>query len=195
MAAFSSRGPTQEGRFKPDLVAPGTCILSTHSRDAPAVPTSFGFPPDPDYFFDTGTSMSAPLVAGCAAVVGRSLVRNGVPTPSAALIKALLINGALELRGQYSPSEAGPSPNNNSGFGRVNLAESIIVPTAGSNGGFGERGPLQQGDQENILVDIPRRLLGQTIDRARYVSQAESHGEDLQNYDRLVRSGGCFTSK
>src|SRR6185369_8632594 len=36
MAAFSNRVPTQEGRIKPDVVAPGTSILSTHSRKAPA---------------------------------------------------------------------------------------------------------------------------------------------------------------
>ena len=33
MAAFSSRGPTQESRFKPDVIAPGTSILSTHSPE------------------------------------------------------------------------------------------------------------------------------------------------------------------
>lgn len=35
MAAFSSRGPTWDGRYKPDLVAPGTFINSTLSRLAP----------------------------------------------------------------------------------------------------------------------------------------------------------------
>ena len=33
MVAFSSRGPTHDQRIKPDVVAPGTCILSTRSRD------------------------------------------------------------------------------------------------------------------------------------------------------------------
>src|SRR5437762_12256086 len=41
LSAFSSRGPTKEGRFKPDVVAPGTSILSTHSRIAPTQ-TFFG---------------------------------------------------------------------------------------------------------------------------------------------------------
>ncbi len=33
MAAFSSRGPTDDGRIKPDLVAPGTGIISLRSRE------------------------------------------------------------------------------------------------------------------------------------------------------------------
>jgi len=157
MAAFSSRGPTQERRFKPDVVAPGTSILSTHSRKAPSASTFFGSSSDPDYFFESGTSMATPLVAGCAAVLRETLVKNGMPRPSAALIKALLINGAVEVVGQYSPSEAGPSPNNNSGFGRVNLANSIILPGPNPNGGFGEGGPLRQGAEDTITIDIPEQ--------------------------------------
>ena len=55
-------------------------------------------------------------------------MQNGFTTPSAALIKGLLINGAVELAGQYTPTEAGSSPNNNSGWGRVDLAGSVIIP-------------------------------------------------------------------
>src|SRR5207248_3150179 len=54
MAAFSSRGPTQERRIKPDVVAPGTSILSTHSRAAPAAQHLFGTSSDSLWFFDTG---------------------------------------------------------------------------------------------------------------------------------------------
>jgi serine protease AprX len=158
MAAFSSRGPTQEGRFKPDVVAPGTSILSTHSRKAPAAKNTFGKSSDPDYFFDTGTSMATPLVAGCAAVLRETLVKNGMPTPPASLIKALLINGAVELVGQYSPSEAGSSPNNNSGFGRVDLLGSVILPGSNPNAGFGDSGPLKQGEEETITIEIPREI-------------------------------------
>ena len=155
MAAFSSRGPTKEGRIKPDVVAPGTCILSTRSRAAVSVPTVFGTSSDAAFFFDAGTSMATPLVAGCAAVLRESLVKNGTHTPSAALIKALLVNGAVELLGQYSPTEAGLSPNNNSGWGRVDLAGSVILPGPNPNGGFGDGGPLKQGGESTIVVNVP----------------------------------------
>ena len=155
LAAFSSRGPTKENRFKPDLVAPGTSILSTRSRNAVTVPTIFGTSTDSGFFFDDGTSMATPLVAGCVAVVRESLVKNGLPMPSAALIKALLINGAVTIPGQYSPSEAGASPNGNSGWGRVNLAGSIILPGPHPNGGFREGDPLKQGEEDTITIRIP----------------------------------------
>ncbi len=157
MVAFSSRGPTREGRFKPDVVAPGTCILSTRSRALVTASTDYGTSSDPSFFFDGGTSMATPLVAGCVAVVRETLVKNGMPTPSAAVIKAILINGAVNVPGQYSPSEAGASPNNNSGWGRVDLAGSIILPGPNPNGGFGEGGPLKQGQSSTATITIPTR--------------------------------------
>ena len=153
MAAFSDRGPTQEGRIKPDVVAPGTSILSTLSRNA-TMTSDFGTSTDPLYFFEAGTSMATPLVAGCTAVLRQTLVKNGMPTPSAALIKALLINGAVELPGQYSPSEAGASPNNASGWGRVDLAGSVIIPGPNGDAGFGEGGPLEQGEEDGFPITI-----------------------------------------
>jgi len=155
MAAFSSRGPTKEGRLKPDIVAPGTSILSTRSRAAVRVPTLFGTSSDSAFFFDAGTSMSTPLVAGCAAVLRECLIKNGTPRPSAALIKVLLINGAVELLGEYNPSEAGPSPNNSSGWGRVDLAGSVIIPGPNPNAGFGDGGPLKQGEEGSIGIKVP----------------------------------------
>lgn len=113
LAAFSSRGPTFESRIKPDVVAPGTGILSARSslvNDAGL----FGTSDDPQWMFEAGTSMATPLVSGCAAVIRQALKSNpptdAPPTyPSAALVKAILINGAVDLVGQYHPTEAGKS--------------------------------------------------------------------------------------
>ena len=157
MVAFSSRGPTHEGRIKPDVVAPGTCILSTRSRKLVTPSTDYGTSSDPAYFFDGGTSMATPLVAGCVAVVRETLVKNGTTTPSAALIKSLLINGAVNLPGQYNPTEAGTSPTMSSGWGRVNLAGSIIIPGPNPNGGFGDGKPLKQGQSSTVTITIPQK--------------------------------------
>ena len=70
VAAFSSRGPTADGRIKPDVVAPGTFILSTRSTMiAPNNKAWAAFPPSPFYFHMGGTSMATPLTAGAVALV------------------------------------------------------------------------------------------------------------------------------
>ncbi|GGR84668.1 hypothetical protein Snoj_42820 [Streptomyces nojiriensis] len=187
MAAFSSRGPSQEGRFKPDVVAPGTAILSTRSRLADAV-EDFGVSADPAFMFDSGTSMATPLVAGCVAVLRETLVKNGTPKPSAALIKAMLINGADELAGQYVPSEAGPSPNNSSGFGRVNLQRAVVLPTDAGRAGFTDAKELEQGEERAFLITVPEgaaRTLKVTL------VWTDPPGAALQNdLDLIVRAGG-----
>ncbi|RDK42432.1 serine peptidase [Aspergillus phoenicis ATCC 13157] len=154
MAAFSSRGPTCNQRVKPEIVAPGTAILSARSRRLLRPNDDFGTSADPEWWFLAGTSMATPLVAGCVAVLRETLIKNKTKDPSAALIKALLINGAIELPGQYVPSEAGPSPNSNSGYGRVNLPNSVILPSQ-SDGGYLEGRPLSQGMKEEKIVHIP----------------------------------------
>ncbi|KAK4867018.1 hypothetical protein LT330_007759 [Penicillium expansum] len=154
MAAFSSRGPTVESRIKPDVVAPGTAILSARSRNLVNAEASYGTSQDPGWWFLAGTSMATPLVAGCIAVLRETLIKNGAEKPSAALLKALLINGAVELPGQYVPSESGPSPNSNSGFGRVNLSKSVILPSQ-PDSGYREGGPLAQGSSEETVINIP----------------------------------------
>ncbi|KAH6854060.1 peptidase S8/S53 domain-containing protein [Chaetomium sp. MPI-CAGE-AT-0009] len=169
MAAFSSRGPTREGRIKPDVVAPGTCILSTLSSLATAL-KDWGVSADPGYMYLGGTSMATPLVAGCCAVLRETLVKNRTPNPSAALIKALLINGAVELAGQYIPSEAGRSPNDASGWGRVDVANSIIIPTVAEahgilrtdNAGYrDEATPLDTFDE--FVFELPINGAGRTL--------------------------------
>jgi serine protease AprX len=67
---FSSKGPTGDGRAKPDLVAPGERITSCAAGRALDAATG-GQPPDPDrvavYVEDSGTSMAAPHVSGVIA--------------------------------------------------------------------------------------------------------------------------------
>ncbi|KAJ5470000.1 hypothetical protein N7530_007357 [Penicillium desertorum] len=156
MAAFSSRGPTKEGRIKPDVVAPGTSILSARSRASSLSPSNIWGTAGGDWVFMGGTSMATPLVAGCVAVLRQTLrdPQRGYQ-PSAALIKALLINGATELIGQYNPPETGQSPNPNSGWGRVNLANSVVFGSQ-PDAGYVEAGPLKQGDEREVFsIPIP----------------------------------------
>ncbi len=132
MVAFSARGPCLDGRYKPDIVAPGTWILSTRSSVA-TFPDNFGRPGwgayNSYYLYNGGTSMATPLAAGAAALMREYLMEEkGFSPPSAALIKAALLNSAEDISpGQYGTGSAqeipdSPVPNNVEGWGRLNLA-------------------------------------------------------------------------
>jgi serine protease AprX len=66
---FSSKGPTGDGRCKPDLVAPGEKILSCAAGETRAERLAHVADPEKgcDYAEDTGTSMAAPHVSGVIA--------------------------------------------------------------------------------------------------------------------------------
>ena len=68
---FSSKGPTGDGRLKPDLVAPGERITSAAAGKALVSAFPGKQPPSPlktaVYVEDSGTSMAAPHVSGAVA--------------------------------------------------------------------------------------------------------------------------------
>ncbi len=126
MAAFSSRGPTDDGRFKPDLVAPGTAIVSNKSSHPDATILWGTYTLNPRYTIAGGTSMASPFAAGSAALVREWLGRQGLPQPSAAAIKAVLLSTTASMApGQYvvNGRQEIPDarPDSVAGWGRVDL--------------------------------------------------------------------------
>ena len=126
MAAFSSRGPTDDNRLKPDISAPGTMILSTKSRST--VDTGW-LAHNSSYTYMGGTSMATPLTAGATAILLEHLIENaGESNPTSALVKAIYTASAHDMTGQYSSSTNGAgeaAPNNHEGWGRVNMSSAI----------------------------------------------------------------------
>lgn len=110
---YSSRGLTADGRIKPDLVAPGTSILSTRSALAPG--KNFDRSAGDRYAYMTGTSMATALMAGGAAQVRQYLREQGETKPSAALLKAILLGSADELGADMRLQ----------GYGRANLTAAL----------------------------------------------------------------------
>ncbi|AZR74573.1 hypothetical protein BBF96_14960 [Anoxybacter fermentans] len=116
IARFSSRGWTEDGRVKPDVVAPGTWILSTKSSVAPD--SNFWGLYDQYYAYMGGTSMATPITAGAVAVARQYMQTEWGHTPSPAMMKAAIINGVTDL-GYGVPSK-------DQGWGRVSLVDSLI---------------------------------------------------------------------
>jgi subtilisin family serine protease len=132
MAAFSSRGPTQDGRIKPDVVAPGTDVVSTRSSVGNPYANWGLYPSFADHYcFNGGSSMATPLIAGTAALLRQyAIERAGITNPSSALIKAMLVGGARSLTpGQYGTGSTreipAESPNPIEGWGQVNVADTV----------------------------------------------------------------------
>lgn len=138
VVSFSSRGPTADGRLKPDIMAPGSGTISAAGDSA-----STGAIEPPTSKSMSGTSMSAPTISGNAALLRQYFVdgfyprgfRNfqtsadfifsdgfdGIPpqtdvladtmNPSGMVMKAALLNGTNTLQSNW--------PNNSVGWGRA----------------------------------------------------------------------------
>lgn len=126
MAAFSSRGPTQDGRIKPDIVAPGTHVQGAASQDleydGSGVCALYWPVGQSLYTWSSGTSHSAPAVAGALSLIRHYLTQGiggvSVSAPSPALLKATLANSTRYLSGAGA---GGKLPSNAQGWGLVHL--------------------------------------------------------------------------
>ncbi|MDX2130844.1 MAG: S8 family serine peptidase [Planctomycetota bacterium] len=110
-------GPTQDGRRKPEIAAPGCAIQSASGSTGCGTTTL------------SGTSMATPAVAGVATLVRQYYLKGFYPSglenpsdallPSGQLIKATLVNSAVDMAG------VADFPSNREGWGRVLADEAL----------------------------------------------------------------------
>lgn len=154
LAAFSSRGPTDDNRYKPELVAPGTNIISVKSQATSG--TGWGAYNN-YYMYMGGTSMSTPLAAGCSAIMREFLqLEKSISTPTSSLIKAALINSATDMSpGQYGSSspELTAAPDLHQGFGRINMENALELP-ANLQGNYQDHAGLTDDQTVTFQVNV-----------------------------------------
>jgi subtilisin family serine protease len=158
LAAFSSRGPTDDNRIKPEIVAPGTNILSARSSLAPA--WNYWGILDNYYGYMGGTSMATPLTAGLAGLVRQYFTDvENVSNPLGSLIKAAIINGGFDMTpGQYgagnpTTKEVRSRPDNDQGWGRADL-EGAVDPDGGRISFFQDTAGFRTGDNTTRWVKV-----------------------------------------
>jgi len=117
LSSFTSRGPTADGRMKPQLVSPGSDIMSASYNNASG------------YRSSSGTSMATPNMTAATALIRDYFLKGWYPTGdtltgtlmeiSAALNKAVAIVGADDDVSGYTV------PDDNVGWGRIDLDSSL----------------------------------------------------------------------
>ncbi len=191
IASFSSRGPTQDGRIKPDIMAPGSSTISA-SGDSSTTATIEAAVSKPL----SGTSMAAPTIAGNAGLVRQYFMDGFYPrgakttadtyTPSGMAMKAVLLNGTNPILGATPADQFGTG---NYGWGRAWTDSNLWFTTTPS--AFGN-------DNRRLRLFERTNVSGlQTADVNEYTIANVQVGQELRAtltwYDPEATSGSALT--
>jgi subtilisin family serine protease len=151
---FSSRGPREDGGFKPNIIAPGSAVSST-PRWQPGGPVVGTFELPNGYAHFNGTSMAAPQATGAAALLlsAYKATHGGKRPKVTALRNAIYTsarynndfgayeqgNGILDVFGAFFQLAIGPNPDSVTSSVPVNTAMAGSLPTPGVGIGIHDR--------------------------------------------------------
>ncbi|MFB6200089.1 MAG: S8 family serine peptidase [Candidatus Nanohaloarchaea archaeon] len=140
MTSYSSWGPTDDGRIKPDLVADGGSstgyIFST-------VPSSHSAYP---YGGMAGTSMAAPAVSGAVILLHEQFNETFGRDPAPATTKGVLIHTAEDLNRT--------GPDYITGWGLVNITAAADYVMKSDDKNLIQKGTLSQGEKDTYNLDL-----------------------------------------
>ena len=173
MSSFSSYGPTDDGRIKPDVCANGDGVESA-AYDDPADTT------DGSYANFSGTSEAAPGVAGSIGLITELIrrFRGDSYEPPASLLKGLLIHTADDI--------LNPGPDYRSGWGLVNAerAAELVNQSESTHQGQSVRTVLIQN---GATVTIPVVATGGTPLKVTVCSSDPAGTEAAATVDNTTR--------
>ncbi|MGK5679539.1 S8 family serine peptidase [Actinoplanes sp. URMC 104] len=110
---FSSRGPREDGGFKPNISAPGSAISLSPLWENVAGVTTVPYTLPPGYSMQNGTSMAAPQATGGAALLLSAAKANGIKVSPPQLRRAI-----------YSSADLiGGEQVNEQGYGQLNVPD------------------------------------------------------------------------
>lgn len=135
LAGFSSRGPTNDGRVKPDICANGVNVYSTY--------------PGGDYGPMSGTSMATPSATGLITLLAQLYKREHGHRWAPDLLHAVLIHTATDV--------FHPGPDYRFGWGNANAkaAADLILADAGRPGQLIARGAVRDQETMEYELDVP----------------------------------------
>lgn len=129
VSSFSSWGPADDGRVKPDLCANGVGLFSTI--------------PNNEYAFFSGTSMSSPSGCGAGGLLYQHFRTVNSADPKAATLKALMIHGAQDL--------GRPGPDYQYGWGIIHASRSAEYISSN----LWREGQVTTGNGISYQVQVP----------------------------------------
>jgi len=185
---ISSMGPTDDGRLKPNLTAPGILISADGASQE-------------NYKDRAGTSMSSPAVAGACGLIVQYLREgwypSGIPSsadgiePSSALLRAMLVSSTI------ADFASNPIPDPKIGWGRVCL-DSVLYFAGEENRLYLDDGTLGigTGDEAVYKVDVegkdwPLRVTLVWTDPPADLAAAKKIVNDL-DLEAMSPSGGIY---
>jgi len=190
LVCFSSRGPTADGRVKPDVAGAGVLITAADGGT------------DSGYTDKSGTSMSSPFTAGVAALIQHARLVDGQPLLAPQEVKNVLMLTAHDWGPLDGSADSGPSSDIDWGAGRLDGYRAVKAARQGTGANIDlpqhqfisdsltEPGGANEEDLHTINVADPSMAIAATLIMPTWSGGQPDFDLELKdNYGNIVSSG------